>query len=149
MKTRASAAIIVVITTLVAPLVDGFAPFLATSHRESIESSHYAVAKKKTATKKDTDEQEVFRKSEFVASIAEKTGMTKTASEQALAAVLDVIQEQVAAGKKISLVGFGTWKLTHRAARTGRNPKTGEPIQIQASNSPSFSASKTFKEKCN
>ena len=98
MKTRASAiTIIAIITALAAaPLVEGFAPFLATSHRGGIESSHYAVVKKKAATKKDTqkiEQQEVFRKPEFVASIAEKTGMTKVESEQALAAVLDVIQE--------------------------------------------------------
>lgn len=49
----------------------------------------------------------------------------------------------------MQLLGFGTFKLTHRAARKGRNPKTGEDIQIKASNSPSFTASKAFKEKCN
>lgn len=109
------------------------------------ESSHYAVKK----SKKTDEVVEVFRKPDFVARIAEKTGMTKGDSDQALVAVLEVIQEEVAAGKKISLMGFGTWKLTHRAARIGRNPKTGEEMKIKASNSPSFSASKAFKEKCN
>ena len=57
--------------------------------------------------------------------------------------------QEVAAGKRISMLGFGTFKLTHRKARKGRNPKTGEPIDIAASNSPSFTAGKAFKERCN
>lgn len=57
--------------------------------------------------------------------------------------------QNVAQGKRISMLGFGTFKLTHRAARKGRNPKTGEEIQIKASKTPSFSAGKAFKEKCN
>jgi DNA-binding protein HU-beta len=58
-------------------------------------------------------------------------------------------EQNVAAGKRISMLGFGTFKLTSRAARVGRNPKTGEEIQIKASKTPSFSAGKAFKEKCN
>ena len=58
-------------------------------------------------------------------------------------------QQEVASGKKVSLPGFGTFKLSHRAARKGRNPKTGEPMDIKASNTPSFSASKTFKDMAN
>ena len=57
--------------------------------------------------------------------------------------------QEVADGKRISLPGFGTFKLNFRAARKGRNPATGEEIDIRASFSPSFSASKTFKEMCN
>ena len=57
--------------------------------------------------------------------------------------------QNVAAGKRISMLGFGTFKLTRRKARKGRNPKTGEEIDIKASNSPSFSAGKAFKERCN
>lgn len=111
------------------------------------------AAKKKTAAKKVAEPEPepvvTVRKPEFVASIAEKTGMTKADSEAALAAVLETISEEVAAGKRISMVGFGTFKLTRRAARAGRNPRTGEAIEIKASNSPSFSAGKAFKEKCN
>mmetsp|Transcript_22712 Transcript_22712/g.27861 ORF Transcript_22712/g.27861 Transcript_22712/m.27861 type:complete len:176 (-) Transcript_22712:869-1396(-) len=98
------------------------------------------------------DEQEevvTFRKPEFISKIAEKTGMSKADSEAALSAVLETITEEVASGKRISMLGFGTFKLTHRKARKGRNPKTGEPIDINASNSPSFSAGKAFKERCN
>ena len=92
---------------------------------------------------------ETVRKADFVASIAEKTGFSKADSEQAFNAVVETIQEEVSSGKKISMIGFGTWKLTHRAARKGRNPKTGEEIDIRASKSPIFTASKTFKERCN
>jgi len=60
-----------------------------------------------------------------------------------------ITSQEVAAGKRISMVGFGTFKLTRRAARKGRNPKTGDEIDIPASNSPSFTAGKTFKDKCN
>eukprot|EP00558_Chaetoceros_sp_UNC1202_P011016 CAMPEP_0197247612 /NCGR_PEP_ID=MMETSP1429-20130617/29903_1 /TAXON_ID=49237 /ORGANISM="Chaetoceros sp., Strain UNC1202" /LENGTH=142 /DNA_ID=CAMNT_0042708557 /DNA_START=224 /DNA_END=652 /DNA_ORIENTATION=- len=121
------------------------------------------AVKKKTAKKEPKEEEvvaaaaepkkkepvETFRKPEFVASIAQKTGMSKADSEAALAAVLETISENVADGKRISMLGFGTFKLTHRAARKGRNPKTGEEIQISASKTPSFSAGKAFKEKCN
>ncbi|KAL9180372.1 hypothetical protein ACHAXT_008342 [Thalassiosira profunda] len=90
-----------------------------------------------------------LKKADFVAAIAEKTGMTKADSDVALAAVLNVIATEVADGKRINLPGFGTFKLNFRAARKGRNPATGAEIDIKASNSPSFSASKTFKDMCN
>mmetsp|Transcript_21475 Transcript_21475/g.46563 ORF Transcript_21475/g.46563 Transcript_21475/m.46563 type:complete len:175 (+) Transcript_21475:143-667(+) len=110
----------------------------------------YAAAKKKS-TKAAAEEEGVvnFKKAEFVSAVAEKTGMTKAESEVALSAVLNVIATEVAAGKRISLPGFGTFKLNYRAARKGRNPKTGDEIDIKASYSPSFSASKTFKEMAN
>lgn len=115
------------------------------------------AVKKKTVKKKapakaavaEKETVETFRKPEFVGSIAEKTGMSKQDSEAALAAVLETISENVAAGKRISMLGFGTFKLTRRKARKGRNPKTGDEIDIKASNSPSFSAGKAFKERCN
>lgn len=90
-----------------------------------------------------------LKKADFVSAVAEKTGMTKADSDMALAAVLNVIATEVADGKRINLPGFGTFKLNFRAARKGRNPATGEEIDIKASYSPSFSASKTFKEMCN
>eukprot|EP00520_Triparma_pacifica_P003213 CAMPEP_0118662636 /NCGR_PEP_ID=MMETSP0785-20121206/16940_1 /TAXON_ID=91992 /ORGANISM="Bolidomonas pacifica, Strain CCMP 1866" /LENGTH=108 /DNA_ID=CAMNT_0006556199 /DNA_START=48 /DNA_END=374 /DNA_ORIENTATION=+ len=89
------------------------------------------------------------KKADFVNAVASKTGLTKVDSEAALAAVIDTITEEVAKGRKISMLGFGTFKLTERKERMGRNPKTGEQILIKASKTPTFSASKTFKEKCN
>ena len=125
----------------------------AAKKKKTVKKKKKAVKKKKAAPaaakKEEAPPVETFRKPEFIASIAEKTGMSKADSEAALAAVLETITENVAAGKRISMLGFGTFKLTRRAARKGRNPKTGEEIQIQASNSPSFSAGKAFKAKCN
>ena len=102
-----------------------------------------------TPKKASVGSEETFRKTDFVSSVAEKTGMSKVDSERALNAVLETIQEEVSAGKKISMIGFGSFKLSHRAARKGRNPKTGEEIEIKASKTPTFTASKNFKERCN
>ena len=103
------------------------------------------------AAKKDDEEVVVnFKKAEFVSAIATKTGLTKSDSEMALSAVLSIITDEVATNKKrISLPGFGTFKLSYRKARKGRNPKTGDEIDIKESYSPSFTASKTFKDLCN
>ncbi|KAL7449700.1 hypothetical protein ACHAWC_001741 [Mediolabrus comicus] len=102
------------------------------------------------AAKKDDEEVVNFKKAEFVSAIATKTGLTKSDSEMALSAVLSIITDEVATNKKrISLPGFGTFKLSYRKARKGRNPKTGDEIDIKESYSPSFTASKTFKDLCN
>merc|ERR1719188_1878503 len=100
-------------------------------------------------TKEVKEKQPTLSKSDFISRISDKTGSTKKDSEIALAAVIDVIKEEAAAGKRINISGFGTFKLTYRAARKGRNPRTGEAIDIRESYSPSFSASQTFKDACN
>lgn len=140
-------------------LLKGAASPLSRVAPSSSNTALYAVKKatKKAATKKKASKKAAkaksdvvnLKKADFVSAIAEKTGMTKTESDMALAAVLNVIATEVADGKRISLPGFGTFKLNFRAARKGRNPATGEEIDIKASFSPSFSASKTFKEMCN
>eukprot|EP00555_Chaetoceros_dichaeta_P013639 CAMPEP_0198262570 /NCGR_PEP_ID=MMETSP1447-20131203/11053_1 /TAXON_ID=420782 /ORGANISM="Chaetoceros dichaeta, Strain CCMP1751" /LENGTH=145 /DNA_ID=CAMNT_0043950857 /DNA_START=73 /DNA_END=510 /DNA_ORIENTATION=+ len=122
-------------------------PFL-TTHSTVAKEGTSASPTNRTA-KKDDKIVETVRKPEFISKIAEKSGLTKADSEAALSAILETISEEVAAGKKISMVGFGTFKLTERAARLGRNPKTGEEIQIKASKSPKFTAGKAFKEQCN
>eukprot|EP00804_Cyclotella_cryptica_P029799 CCRYP_020654-RA/>CCRYP_020654-RA protein AED:0.31 eAED:0.31 QI:450/1/1/1/0.2/0/6/3112/166 len=120
-----------------------------------LHATKKAAAKSKSKSKAKTETEDVdddvvnFRKAEFVAAVAEKTGMTKGDSEKALSAVLNIIASEVSNGKRISLPGFGTFKLSYRAARKGRNPKTGEEIDIKASYTPSFSASKTFKDMAN
>jgi len=124
--------------------------FAATKKAAASTTKKATAAKtKKAASKKDGEEVVNFKKAEFVAGVAERTGMTKIESETALAAVLDVISSEVAGGKRISLPGFGTFKLNFRSARKGRNPKTGEEIDIKASKSPSFTPSKVFKELAN
>lgn len=92
---------------------------------------------------------DTFRKADFVTAISQKTGLSKKESEVALKAVLDVIVEQVQLDKKIKLPGFGTFSSKVRAARKGRNPQTGEEIQIASSKTPSFTPTKSWKDVLN
>ena len=87
-----------------------------------------------------------MNKTEFVSAIADKTGFSKKDSEKALAAVLDTVAETLKSGEKVQLVGFGVFETKERAARTGRNIKTKEPIEIPASRTPVFKAGKLLKE---
>ena len=84
-------------------------------------------------------------KVELIAQVAEKTGTSKKASEEAVAAVLASITEALQNGEKVSLVGFGTFEVKTRAARTGKNPRTGEAIEIPAAKVPSFKAGAALK----
>jgi len=84
-------------------------------------------------------------KAEFVASVAEKTGLTKVAAAEAVDAFVGTVSEVLKAGDKITLPGFGTFSVSERAARKGRNPQTGAEIQIAASKSGKFSAGKDLK----
>lgn len=90
-----------------------------------------------------------MNKSELIDSIASKSGLTKAQSGQALDATMEAVKEELSKGGTISLVGFGTFSVKERAARTGRNPKTGEPLQIKASKVPSFKAGKGLKDAVN
>ena len=90
-----------------------------------------------------------MNKTELVAAIAEKTELTKKEAEKALKAFTDVIAEELAKGEKIQLVGFGTFEVSERAAREGRNPMTGETIQIAASKTPKFKPGKALKDQIN
>ena len=87
-----------------------------------------------------------MNKGELVAALAEKTDMTKKDSEAALNGVLDVIADALTKGDKVQLMGFGTFEVKERAARTGRKPSTGETIEIPAKKTPSFKAGKGFKD---
>ncbi len=87
-----------------------------------------------------------MKKVELIASVAEKTGLTKKDAEKAVAAVLDSIVEAVASGDKVQVVGFGTFEVRTREARTGRNPRTKETITIPASKQPVFKAGSAFKD---
>lgn len=90
-----------------------------------------------------------MKKSELIAAIAEKSGLSKKDSEKALAATIDTIVETVAAGDKIQLVGFGTFEQRQRNARTGIDPRTGNSIEIAASKVPAFKAGQAFKTAVN
>lgn len=86
-----------------------------------------------------------MNKTELVAAIAEKAGLSKKDAEGAVKAFTDTVAEQLKAGEKIQLVGFGTFEVAERAARTGKNPQTGEAIKIPASKAPKFKAGKALR----
>ena len=90
-----------------------------------------------------------MNKAELVASIAEKSNLTKKDSEAALNGFIKSVEEALAAGDKVQLVGFGTFEVRERAAKEGRNPRTGETIKIAASKSPKFKAGKALKDLVN
>ena len=90
-----------------------------------------------------------MNKTELVAAIAEKTGLTKKDAEGAVKAFTDTVAAQLKAGDKIQLVGFGTFEVAERAARTGKNPQTKEEIQIPASKAPKFKAGRALKDTVN
>ena len=90
-----------------------------------------------------------MNKSELVAAIAEKAELSKKDAEKALKAFTDTVAEQLKAGEKIQLVGFGTFEVAERAARTGKNPQTGAAIKIPASKAPKFKAGKALKDTVN
>ncbi|GEK16214.1 HU family DNA-binding protein [Aliivibrio fischeri] len=90
-----------------------------------------------------------MNKANLIDSIAEQADLTKKQAYDALDALTLTITDALSHGEDVSLIGFGTFKISERAARTGRNPKTGEAIQIRASKIPSFKAGKALKEACN
>ena len=90
-----------------------------------------------------------MNKSELIDAIAASAGLTKADAGRALDATVDGITSALQGGQSVSLVGFGTFSVKHRAARTGRNPRTGDTIQIAASNNPTFKAGKALKDAVN
>jgi len=91
----------------------------------------------------------VMKKSEMIEAIATATGLTKADSEKAFNATFDLFKKELADGNKVSVAGFGTFKISERAAREGRNPQTGETIKIAASKSVSFKAGSELKATVN
>mgnify|MGYP000835763849 FL=1 len=90
-----------------------------------------------------------MNKTELVAAMADKTELSKKDAEAALKAFTDVVAEELKKGEKIQLVGFGTFEVSERAAREGRNPTTGATIKIPASKAPKFKAGKALKDAVN
>lgn len=88
-----------------------------------------------------------MNKSELVARVAEKTNLTKKAAGEAVEAVFESISDALAAGHKVTLVGFGTFEVRNRAARRGVNPATRQAIEIPASKMPAFKAGKSLKQR--
>ena len=87
-----------------------------------------------------------MNKTELIAARAETSGLSKKDCETALAAFITTTENTLKAGNKVQLVGFGSFEVKERAARTGKNPATGEQIEIPASKSPTFKPGKAFKD---
>lgn len=90
-----------------------------------------------------------MNKTELIEAIAGESGLKKKDAEAALTAFVNAVEGALAKGEKVQLVGFGTFETKTRAAREGRNPKTGETIKIAASKYPAFTAGKAFKDSVN
>ena len=90
-----------------------------------------------------------MNKTELVAAIAEQTELSKKDAEKALKAFTDIVADELKKGEKVQLVGFGTFEVSERAAREGRNPQTGETMTIAASKNPKFKAGKALKDMVN
>ncbi len=90
-----------------------------------------------------------MNKNDLVSEVADGAGVSKAESAKTVDAVFDCITKALKGGQEVRLVGFGTFVVTHRKASTGRNPRTGESIQIPASNQPKFRAGKGLKEAVN
>ncbi len=90
-----------------------------------------------------------MNKSELIEAIAAQADLPKAAAGRALDAMIDSVTEELKKGEQVVLVGFGTFAVKERAARTGRNPRTGDPIQIAAATIPSFKPGKALKDAVN
>ncbi len=90
-----------------------------------------------------------MNKTELVAAMAEKAGLSKKDAEAALKAFTETVTDELKKGEKIALVGFGTFEVSERAAREGRNPQTGETMKIAACKAPKFKAGKALKDAIN
>jgi DNA-binding protein HU-beta len=90
-----------------------------------------------------------MNKGEFVEALADRLEVPRTQAERALAGVLEIVSEQLVKGEKVAFTGFGSFEVSKRAARTGRNPQTGATIKIEESKVPKFSAGATLKAAVN
>ena len=90
-----------------------------------------------------------MNKTELVAAIAEEAGLSKKDAEAAVKAFVNVVSDEMQKGEKVQLIGFGTFEVGERSARTGRKPQTGATIKIKAAKTPKFKAGAALKEKVN
>lgn len=90
-----------------------------------------------------------MNKNELISEVAEKTGLTKAAAGEAVDATFDAIASSLKGGDEVKILGFGNFSVSERAATTGRNPRTGETIQIAASKNAKFKAGKGLKDSIN
>lgn len=90
-----------------------------------------------------------MNRTDLIRAMATKTGQTQKDTEASLIAFMDVVMESLASGEKVGLVGFGTFEVSERAEREGRNPQTGQTMILKASKTPRFKAGKAFKDMLN
>ncbi len=90
-----------------------------------------------------------MNKNDLIADVAERTGMSKASASQAVEAVIDAITNSLKSGQEVKIIGFGNFAVTQRQASKGRNPRTGEEIDIPASKSPKFRAGKGLRDAVN
>ena len=90
-----------------------------------------------------------MNKQELIAAIAEKAELERDDAKKALTAFIEVVGDELKKGEKIQIIGFGTFEVSERAAREGRNPQTGEAMEIKASKNPKFKAGKALKDSLN
>ncbi|MCI8466330.1 MAG: HU family DNA-binding protein [Lachnospiraceae bacterium] len=90
-----------------------------------------------------------MNKTELIAAVAEQAELSKKDAEKAVSALIDVISDELVKGERVQLVGFGTFEVSERAERDGRNPRTGETMKIAASRMPRFKVGKALKDKVN
>lgn len=90
-----------------------------------------------------------MKKSEMISALAEQTGVSKADAERVFNATFDLIKSELANGNNVAVAGFGTFKVSKRSARTGRNPQTGETLNIPARNAVSFKAGTALKDSVN
>ena len=90
-----------------------------------------------------------MKKSDMISALAEKTGVSKADAERVFNATFDLIKSELADGNNVAIAGFGTFKVSKRSARTGRNPQTGETLNIPARNAVSFKAGTALKDSVN
>lgn len=108
----------------------------------------FQVAGRISAPKENWKEagKRVMNKNDLISAVAEKTDLSRTASEKAVSALFDSIQDALAKGDRVSLVGFGTFEVRQRGPRMGRNPQTGATITIPSTRVPAFRAGKVLKD---
>ena len=90
-----------------------------------------------------------MNKNDLISTVADNSGLSRSDASKAVESVFDAIQSSLGKGEEVRLVGFGTFSVAHRKASTGRNPRTGETMQIKASNQPKFKAGKGLKDAVN
>lgn len=90
-----------------------------------------------------------MNKNDLISTVADNSGLSRSDAGKAVESIFDAIQKSLGKGEEVRLVGFGTFSVAHRKASTGRNPRTGETMQIKASNQPKFKAGKGLKDAVN